>query len=107
MSEEFVLTADNPRKLFAPPSRAMKCRQLIWSKAKEADPKPVILIELTRDYPEFPKSEFYHAARALVIHGILTREDINWAEFVRGKERMHYRYAVRYVKPFANASRHW
>jgi hypothetical protein len=108
MSDDLVLTSEETRKLFAPPSRAMKCRQMIWSAAKAAGEKPVALTDLARDHQgEFRRSEIYRAARTLVIHGILTREDISWAEITRGKERTRYRYAVRHVEPFQNASRCW
>ena len=107
MTEDLVLTSEETRKLFAPPSRAMKCRQLIYSTAKAAG-RSIALADLVRDHHgEFRRSEIYRAARTLVIHGILTREDINWAEIARGRERVHHRYGVSYVEPFVNASRYW
>ena len=95
-------------KLFTPYSRAMNCRQLIWSVVKGAD-GPVAVMDIIRDHKEsgFKKMEFYKAARALVIHGILMREDISWGVVVRGKERTRCRCAVRMVEPFTNASRKW
>jgi hypothetical protein len=108
MNEDFVLSSsEETRKLFRPPSRAMKCRQLIWATTKATGENPVALADLVRDHEEFRASEIYRAARALVLHGILTREDISWAELVGGRERTRYRYAVRHVEPFESASRHW
>lgn len=105
-TEDLVLSSED-RKLFKPPSRAMRCRQMIWSIAKGAE-KPVALSDLVRDHcEEYRRSEIYRAARALVIHGILTREDVSWFELVNGRERRHHRYGVRYVEPFRNASRCW
>jgi hypothetical protein len=108
MSDDFVLTDEETKKLFRAPSRAMKIRQLIWSKAKEGAPARVILSDIVRDHrEEFLSAEIYKAARHLVLHGFLTREDVSWATIEKGSERKHYRYAVRFVEPFTNASRKW
>ena len=96
------------KRLFVPPSRAMKCRQMLWTKCKLAEGKPVVLTDVVRDYKEeFRKSEIYKAAVALVNHGLLTRDDISWGVLVRGKDRIRYRCAVRFVAPFKSASRIW
>jgi len=109
MNEDFALTPEQERKkLFAPPSRAMKCRQMLWIAARLAGEKPVLLTDLVRDHKEeFAKSEIYHAAVALVTHGVLARDDVSWAVITKGKERTRYRCAVRYVTPFTSASRIW
>lgn len=104
--EDFALISE--KRLFVPPSRAMKCRQMLWTKAKLAHGKPVILTEVVRDYKEeFPKAEIYKAAHTLVNHGMLKRDDISWGVVVRGKEKTRYRCAVRFVPPFTSASRVW
>ena len=101
------LSFDHPRNLFRPPSRAIKCRQLVYAKAKEIG-KPIAIADLVRDNPEFRSAEIYRAARALVTHGILSREDISWAVLEKGSERTRYRAAVTFVEPFtANTSRVW
>jgi hypothetical protein len=47
-----VLTSDDTRKLFAPPSRAMKCRQMVWKKSCEAG-GPVAIADLCATIPSF------------------------------------------------------
>ena len=104
---DFMLTSDDPRKLFRRPSRAMKVRQLIYSTCKAID-GAMVLADFVRDHKgEFKSNEIYRAAHVLVTHGILTRDDISWFELVRGKERTRYRVAVKYVEPFSSASRKW
>ena len=103
---------DTRRKLFRPHTRAMKCRQMIWSEAKAravaAGGEPVPLADLVRDHKgEFRSAEIYRAAKTLVTHGALTREDISWAVIEKGSELTRYRCAVRYVEPFTEASRSW
>lgn len=105
MSEDFALDPDL-KKLFKAPSRAMNCRQLLWSAAAK-EKGPVVLADFVRDHEEFRPGEIYRAAYTLVTHGILTRDDVSWAVVERGTERKRYRYAVRYVEPFTNASRKW
>jgi len=106
MSEDFVLTDADTRKLFRAPSRAMNCRQMIWSAAKEKS--PLVLSEFVRDHKEeFHSAEIYQAAYVLVTHGILTRSDISWTVVEKGQERIRYRQAVKFVEPFTNASRKW
>ena len=83
----------------------MRCRQLVYSEAKEG--AHVAVADLVRDNPEFRSAEIYRAAQALVTHGMLTREDISWAVIEKGEERTRYRCAVRFVEPFTNASRVW
>jgi hypothetical protein len=107
MSENFTLSAEDPRKLFRRPSRATKARQMIYSKAKAAEDKPVPVADLVRDNPEFHSAEIYRAAKVLVTHGVLTRSDISWAALEKGTERTCYRCAVKYVEPFTEASRVW
>ena len=107
MNEDFSLIAED-RKLFLPPSRAMKAREMVWAAAKVAEGNPVLLTDLVRDHKEeFKKNEIYHAAVALVTHGVLARDDVSWAVITKGKERTRYRCAVRYVTPFTSASRVW
>ena len=107
MSEDFTLTNEDTRKLFRRPSRAMRIRQMIWKSAK-ATPDPIALADLVRDHKgEFLSAEIYRAARALVKHGMLTRNDINWAVIEKGSEKTRYRCAIRFVEPFTNASRVW
>jgi hypothetical protein len=81
---------------------------MLWTKAKLADGKPIILTDVVRDYKEeFPKAEIYKAAHLLVNHGMLTRDDISWGVLVKGKDQIRYRCAIRFVEPFTNASRAW
>ena len=106
MNDSFTLTNEDTRKLFRRPSRAMQCRQMVYSKAKGAG-IPLSVADLVRDNPEFRSAEIYRAARSLVNHGILTREDISWAAIDKGAERTRHRCAVRFIEPFTEASRVW
>ena len=108
MSEDFTLTSEDARrKLFRRPTRAMKCRQMVYSIAKAAG-TVVPVADLVRDYRgEFKSAEIYRAARALVTHGILARDDVSWAVLEKGAERTRYRCAVRFVYPFTESSRVW
>jgi hypothetical protein len=106
MDEDFILISE--KRLFAAPSRAMKCRQMLWVKAKLAEGEPVVLADIVRDHKEeFSKSEIYHAAHSLVNHGLLTRDDTSWGVLVKGKEKTRYRCAVRFIAPFTHGSRVW
>jgi hypothetical protein len=107
MSEGKEFALEETRRLFRRPSRAMKIRQLIYSTAKAAD-GTVVLADFVADHKEeFRSSEIYRAARVLVTHGILTREDTSYGVIEKGRERTRYRYGVRYVEPFKSASRKW
>ena len=53
MSENFTLANDDTRKLFRRPSRAMRCRQLVYSRSKAALSIPLAIADLVRDNPEF------------------------------------------------------
>lgn len=86
----------------------MQCRQTVYSKAKAALGIPLPIADLVRDNPEFKSAELYRAARSLVTHGILTREDISWPILGKNKEKTLYRCAVRFVEPFTvDSSRKW
>ena len=85
----------------------MKIRQLLYSTCKAVDGS-VVLAEFVADHKEeFRSAEVYRAAKVLVTHGILTREDVNYGFLEKGKERTRYRYAIRYVEPFTSASHKW
>ena len=77
------------------------------AKVYEVDGIHIALADLVRDNPEFKSAEIYRAAKHLVKHGILVRDDIGWAAIEKGSERMCYRIAVKAVEPFTEASRKW
>jgi hypothetical protein len=93
--------------LFAPPSRAMRCRQALWMKCRQADPNPVILADFYKYEEKFPPGIVYQAAKKLVTSGILERRDIPYTRIVKGKERTSCRIGIKFVEPFASSSRSW
>jgi hypothetical protein len=65
-------------------------------------------MDLIRDY-DFPKSDIYAAARALVRCGLAVRREVSWHELLpSGKERMHRLVGVKFVQPWHEfQSRKW
>jgi DNA-binding IclR family transcriptional regulator len=58
-----------------PPTKAMKCRQRVYSILKKRPQETVTLSELVRE-KEFPSSLFYRSAKALVRAGLAERSDV-------------------------------
>jgi hypothetical protein len=110
MSEPFVLS--NPEKtkqslIFAPPSKAMLCRQALWAKCRLADPNPLVLTDFYKYDEKFSPNIVYQAARRLVLRGLLERRNVPYSYLAKGKERTGYRTAVKFVPPFESGSRFW
>jgi hypothetical protein len=110
MSGPFTLANElegRKNTLFAPPSRAMRCRQALWMKCRQADPNPVILADFYKYEEKFPPGTVYQAAKKLVLSGILERRNIPYTRIVKGQERTSCRIGVKFVEPFVSSSRKW
>jgi hypothetical protein len=110
MSETFTLQDELVARrsiLFAPPSKAMRCRQALWMKCQQANPNPVVLADFYKYEEEFSPGTVYRAAKTLVRHGILERQDISYGYIAKGQERTSYRIGVKFVEPFISSSRKW
>jgi hypothetical protein len=110
VSEPFELKDETRGKrslMFAPPSKAMLCRQALWMKCRQANPNPVVLADFYKYEEEFSPSIVYRAARKLVRNGLLERSDVSYGYIARGQERTSYRIGVKFVEPFTSVSRKW